>query len=97
MAVTPSQRELSYQVLLLDNTTQEPLSNKEVTITYKTTPEGILGAEPTATTATKTTDTNGIINATTTFEDSFDTDFGVEVYFAGDNTYEPKTVKLTRG
>ena len=97
MAVIPSQRELSYQVLLLDNTTQEPLSNKEVTITYKTTPEDVLGAEPTSTTATRITDSNGVINATTTFEGSFNTDFGVEVYFAGDNTYESKTVKLTRG
>lgn len=95
MATITTEHHLQLYITLTDDITLEPLSNESISITYQITPEDTLGGQPSPTTVTRTTNNDGVIADTISYYGVFDTSYGVEVNYLGDETHNSAISKLT--
>ena len=95
MATIPTEHHLQLYITLTNSITLEPLPNESISITYQTTSEDTLGEQPSPTTVIRTTDNNGVIADIISYYGNFDTNYGVEVNYSGDEIHNSATSKLT--
>lgn len=95
MGITPTEHHLQLYITLTDDITLEPLSNESISITYQTISEDALGRQPSPTTVTRITNSDGVIADIISYYGDFDTSYGVEVNYSGDEIHNSATSKLT--